>query len=105
MFAGDSGIEELDLRGFDTASVVNMEGMFSGCSKIQSLDLGSHNNLRPTVVTRLGDIYAKGVISDARVKLDRGSAEISTELISVQKDKRAHQYPRSEVYKVSEARD
>ena len=72
---------------------------------VQSLDLGSHNNLRPTVVTRLGDIYAKGVISDARVKLDRGSAEISTELISVQKDKRAHQYPRSEVYKVSEARD
>ena len=72
---------------------------------VQSLDLGTHNNLRPTVVTRLGDIYAKGVISDARVKLDRGSAEISTELISVQKDKRAHQYPRSEVYKVSEARD
>ncbi len=72
---------------------------------VQSLDLGAHNNLRPTVVTRLGDIYAKGVISDARVKLDRGSAEISTELISVQKDKRAHQYPRSEVYKVSEARD
>ena len=72
---------------------------------VQSLELGAFNNLRPTVVTRLGDIYAKGVISDARVKLDRGSAQLSEQLICIQKDKRAAQYPRSEVYKVSEARD
>ena len=72
---------------------------------VQSLDLGAMNSLRPTVVTRLGDIYAKGVISDARVKLDRGSAQLSEELICIQRDKRAAQYPRSEVYKVSEARD
>ena len=72
---------------------------------VQSLDLGNLNNLRPTVVTRLGDIYSKGVISDARPKAERGSAELSTEVICVQRDKRAHNYPRSEVYKVSEARD
>ena len=72
---------------------------------VQSLDLGSFNKLRPTVVTRMGDIYAKGVISDARVKLDRGSAQLSDNLICIQRDKRAAKYPRSEVYKVSEARD
>ena len=71
----------------------------------QSLDLGGFNNLRPSVVTRLGDIYAKGVISDAKVKLEQGSAEVSENLIYIQRNKRAVQYPRTEVYKVSEARD
>ena len=71
----------------------------------QSLGLGGFNNLRPSVVTRLGDIYAKGVISDAKVKLEQGSAEVSENLIYIQRNKRAVQYPRTEVYKVSEARD
>ena len=71
----------------------------------QSLDLGGFNNLRPSVVTRLGDIYAKGVISDAKVKLEQGSAQVSENLIYIQRNKRAVQYPRTEVYKVSEARD
>ena len=73
--------------------------------QVQSLDLGSFNRLRPDIVTRLGDIYAKGVISDARVKLERGSAEVSENLIYVQRDKRAVQYPRTEVYQVSDAKD
>ena len=71
----------------------------------QSLDLGGFNNLRPSVVTRLGDIYAKGVISDGKVKLSQGSAQVSENLIYIQRNKRATQYPRSEVYKVSDARD
>ncbi len=73
--------------------------------QVQSLDLGPFNRLRPDIVTRLGDIYAKGIISDARIKLERGSAEVSENLIYVQRDKRAVQYPRTEVYKVSDARD
>jgi len=81
------------------------EVVYNVVKTVQSLDLGSLNNLRPTVVTRLGDIYSKGVISDARLKSDRGLAEFSTELICIQRNKRAQQYPRSEVYKVSEARD
>ena len=72
---------------------------------VQSLDLGSFNTLRPAVVTRLGEIYAKGVISDAKVKVEEGSAQVSENLIYIQRNKRAVQYPRSEVYKVSEARD
>ena len=71
----------------------------------QSLDLGAYNSLRPSLVTRLGDIYAKGVISDGRVKLSQGAAQLSENLIFIQRNKRAAEYPRSEVYKVSEARD
>ena len=72
---------------------------------VQSLDLGAFNNIRPAVVTRLGEIYAKGVISDAKIKLEQGSAQVSENLIYIQRNKRATQYPRTEVYKVSEARD
>jgi len=42
---------------------------------------------------------------DGKVKLDRGYAEVSENLIYVQRSKRASQYPRTEVYKVSDARD
>ena len=73
---------------------------------VQSLDLGAHNSLRPSIVNRLGEIYARGVISDSRVKLDLDyRAEVSDNLIFIQKNKRATQYPRSEVYKVSDAKD
>ena len=72
---------------------------------IQSLDLGAYNSLRPAIVTRLNDIYAKGIISDGKVKVERGYAQVSENLIYIQKNKRATQYPRSEVYKVSDARD
>ena len=71
----------------------------------QSLDMGGFNNLRPAVVTRLGDIYSKGVISDGKVKVDQGSAQVSENLIYIQRNKRAVQYPRTEVYKVSDAKD
>ena len=71
----------------------------------QSLDLGGFNSLRPSVVTRLSDIYSKGVISDGKVKLEHGSAHVSENLIYIQRNKRAVQYPRSEVYRVADARD
>ena len=72
---------------------------------VQSLDLGSYNQIRPSVVNRIRDIYAKGVISDAKVKINLEQAQISDNLIYIQRNKRAQQYPRSEVYKLSEARD
>ena len=72
---------------------------------VQALDLGAYNSVRPAVVTRLGEIYAKGVISDAKVKLERGSAQVSENLIYIQRNKRAVQYPRSEVYQLSDAKD
>ncbi len=72
---------------------------------IQGQDLGGHSQLRPAIVSRISDIYSKGVISDAKVKHSKGQADISETLIYVQKDKHAQKYPRSEVYKVSEAKD
>ncbi|MBR3406135.1 MAG: HDIG domain-containing protein [Bacteroidales bacterium] len=72
---------------------------------VQGLDLGGYNSLRPAVVTRLSDIYGKGVISDGRVRTEHGAAKVSEELIYIQRDKRAATYPRSEVYKVSDAKD
>ncbi len=72
---------------------------------VQRLDMGHFNSLRPVVLSRLEEIYAKGIISDGKIKLERGSAQVSENLIYIQRNKRAAQYPRSEVYKVSEARD
>ena len=72
---------------------------------VQSLDLGRMNYLRPAIVTRLNDIYAKGVISDGRIKLEHAEGQISENLIYVQHHKRATQIPRTEVYKLSEAQD
>ena len=37
---------------------------------VQSLDLGKHNSLRPAIVNRLSEIYARGVISDSRFNLN-----------------------------------
>ena len=72
---------------------------------VQSLDLGRMNYLRPAIVTRLNDIYAKGVISDGRIKLEHAEGQLSENLIYVQHHKRATQIPRTEVYKLSEAQD
>ena len=56
---------------------------------VQSLDLGRYNSMRPTLVTRLGEIYSKGVISDGKVKWERGPEEVSENLIFIQRNKRA----------------
>ena len=81
------------------------ETVSQAVKNVQSLDLGPYKNIRPSVVMNLEDIYAKGVISDAKVRIDNSSVRISENLIYVQKNKRAAQTARSEVYKVSEAKD
>ena len=70
---------------------------------VQGLDLGKWGSIRQSLVSRLGDIYAKGVLSDAKVKWDRSYAELSDEVLYVQRNKRATKYPRSEVYALSDA--
>ena len=72
---------------------------------VEGLDLGKYNSLKPVILGRITDIYSKGVIPDGRVKLDRGSATVSSEIIYIQKNKRAQKYPVSEVFKVSDARN
>lgn len=72
---------------------------------IEALDFGRYSSLKAPVVTRINAIYQRGVISDGRIRLDRGSAAVSEDLLFIQKNKRAEKYPRSEVYKVSDARN
>ena len=72
---------------------------------IQGLDLGKFARLRTAIASGMADIYAKGVISDAKEKLDRGYGVLSGEVIYIQRNKRVSEYPRSEVYKVSDARN
>ena len=43
MFAYCSGLTSLDLSGFDTSAVTNMDYMFNFCSKLTSLDLSGFN--------------------------------------------------------------
>ena len=71
---------------------------------VRSLDFGKYSQLRPAIVSELSDIYSKGVISDAKAKLDRGYGELSGEVIYIQRNKRAAEYPLSEVYKLSDAK-
>ena len=72
---------------------------------VRGLDLGKYARLRSSIASSMDDIYAKGVISDTKEKLDRGYGTLSNEVIYIQRNKRASQYPRSEVYKVSDARE
>ena len=72
---------------------------------LQSLDLGKYAHIRPALVSAMTEIYSKGVISDAKIKLDREYGEVSQDIIYIQRNKRASKYPRTEVYKVSDAKN
>ena len=72
---------------------------------LQGLELGSLSRVRPAIASGMADLYSKGVISDATEKLDRGYGVLSGEVIYIQRNKRVSEYPRSEVYKVSDARN
>ena len=76
----------------------------NAAKSLQGLDLGNFARLRPAIASAMSDIYAKGVISDAKEKLDRSYGVLSDEVIYIQRNKRVSEYPRSEVYKVSDAR-
>ena len=69
----------------------------------ETIELGSHSFLRPSIIIEIRDIYAKGIISDDGVKSGR-NADISNDVVFIQKDKRAAKYPVTEIYKESDAR-
>lgn len=67
--------------------------------EVEGLNLGSR---KKAIVAELRSIYDKGVISDEGVK--KLSHSDGSDVIYVQKDKRAAKCPVTEVYKVSDAR-
>ena len=72
---------------------------------VQGLDFGRKEALKGTVVAGVEEIYGVGVVSDAMPKMGRGYGDVSTEVIMVQRNKRATKYPLSEVYTVSSAKE
>lgn len=65
----------------------------------ESLELG---NLRNAVISAMRSIYQKGVIADETGK--RQDSYLSSDVIYIQRNKRAVKSPVSEVYRVSDAR-
>ena len=54
MFAYCSGLTSLDLSGFNTSAVTNMDYMFAFCSKLTSLDL---SGLNTSAVTNMASMF------------------------------------------------
>ena len=63
-----------------------------------ALNLGSHENLRPTINRSLNFIYSRGVMAD-----HSSDNKSTSNVILVQKDKRATRMPVEDVYTVSSA--
>ena len=59
---------------------------------------------RSVLRSSLRDIYDRGIIADSGVRVDKNSDSAESELIFIQKDKRAMKYPASEIFKLAEAR-
>ena len=55
MFASCSGLESLNLSGFDTSNVTNMGGMFSCCENLGSLDVSDFDTSN---VTDMSDMFS-----------------------------------------------
>ncbi len=70
---------------------------------VEGLDLGKYSSLKGEIIAKIGEIYNKGIISDAKVKVIKGSADVSKDVIFIQRGKRAEKHPVTEVYKVSAA--
>ena len=100
-------MEELDRADGGTVPYYRFseEVVNSSVKSLQGLYLGHYARVRPVVASAMSDIFSKGVISDAKERLDRGYGVLSGEIIYIQRNKRASEYPRSEVYKVSDAKN
>lgn len=55
MFSGASKLTSLDLSGFNTANVTNMFGMFLGCTSLTSLNLSGFNTSKVTNMEQMFD--------------------------------------------------
>ena len=53
MFSDCSSLTSLDVSGFNTTNVTDMEGMFSGCSSLTSLDVSGFNTTNVTDMTSM----------------------------------------------------
>ena len=71
---------------------------------VDDLPLEDFAYLKPQIRSALSAIYQRGIISDEGVKPDRRISNLSSELIYIQKNKRAAKYPLDEILRQSDAR-
>ena len=76
----------------------------SAAKAVDAVEFGKYARLKPVLLNSMRDIYGKGVLSDAKVKVSGVYGQVSEDVVMVQKGKTANNYPVSELYKVSEAR-
>ncbi len=70
----------------------------------EALSLGQHASVKTRLVSVLRSVYAQGIVQDEGVRVDKRSANLSDEVLYIQKDKRASKYPVTEVYRQTDAR-
>jgi len=90
--------EEREALGTETIPYFRKSAAIATSVKnsMAAVELGPCESARPSLVRKVEDIYARGVMSDR--------SQVGTDVIFVQKDKRALKYPISEVYSVDEAK-
>lgn len=69
----------------------------------EEINLGDYSYIRPTIITSLNAILERGILSDDDVSVK--AKDSGTPIIFIQKNKRAHKAPLSDVYTESSAQD
>lgn len=76
----------------------------SATASAEKLNFGGLTAMKPRIVSSLGDILARGVMADADAADAASNRSISSQIIYVQKEKRAVKVPAAEVFTVSGAK-
>ncbi len=74
-------------------------------SRMENLDLKELNRVKPDILSAFNRLYGSGIISGTDAEYLPEGKSFDSNVIFVQKDRRAKKLPASEVYTVQEARD
>ena len=77
----------------------------SQISQVESLDLGANNSSKPEILNAFVRLYGSGIVSESGPEYLPEGKTFDSNVIFVQKDRRAKKVPSTEVYTVQEARD
>ena len=77
----------------------------SQISQVESLDLGANNSYKPEILNAFVRLYGSGIVSESGPEYLPEGKTFDSNVIFIQKDRRAKKVPSTEVYTVQEARD
>ena len=77
----------------------------SQISQVESLDLGANSSYKPEILNAFVRLYGSGIVSESGPEYLPEGKTFDSNVIFVQKDRRAKKVPSTEVYTVQEARD